>query len=112
MYADDENGNGISNTSTNKKYIGIAYNKKNPNQSDNSKDYVWSLIKGEDGATGPQGPKGPQGPIGATGPQGPAGANGQDANLLDWVKEWDGSKTTIKNTTILSPKIFAGKKRI
>lgn len=110
MYADDENGNGISNTSTNKKYIGIAYNKKNPNQSDNSKDYVWSLIKGEDGATGPQGPKGPQGPIGATGPQGPAGANGQDANLLDWVKEWDGSKTTIKNTTILSPKIFAGKK--
>ena len=29
---------------------------------------------------------------------------------MDWVKEWDGSKTTIKNTTILSPKIFAGKK--
>jgi len=38
---------------------------------------------------------------------GPQGI-GKDANLLDWVKEWDDNKVRIKDSSILSPKIFAG----
>ena len=45
---------------------------------------------------------------GATGAQGPAGSNGQDANLLDWVKEWNGTKTEIGGTKVVTPKLFAG----
>ena len=38
---------------------------------------------------------------------GPEGV-GKDANLLDWVEEWDGNKVRIKDSSILSPRIFAG----
>lgn len=38
------------------------------------------------------------------------GDNGVDANLLDWVSEWNGTKTTINSNTVLTPKIFAGTK--
>lgn len=41
------------------------------------------------------------------GAQGPAGA---DANLLDWVKEWNTGKTQIDANTVITPKLFAGVK--
>ena len=48
-YADDSNGNGLSNDPTNKEYIGFAYNKTTATESTNPSDYKWSLIKGTDG---------------------------------------------------------------
>ena len=48
-YADDSNGNGLSNDPTNKEYIGFAYNKLTSTESTNPSDYKWSLIKGTDG---------------------------------------------------------------
>lgn len=41
------------------------------------------------------------------GAPGPAGA---DANLLDWVREWNTGKTLIDSHTVITPKLFAGVK--
>ena len=49
--------------------------------------YTWALIKGTNGTNG---------------------TNGVDANLLDWVSEWNGLKVTIAGDSIITPKIFAG----
>lgn len=57
-YADDRNGNGMSEIPDNKKYLGIAFNQTSPNESTNPKDYTWALIKGEDGIQGPPGENG------------------------------------------------------
>ena len=51
-YADDENGNGISNDPTDKYYIGFAYNKSTSVESNNPSDYTWSKFKGVDGVDG------------------------------------------------------------
>ena len=59
-YADDANGGGRSNLPGNKKYLGIAYNKDTPTESDNPEDYQWSLF------LGPQGIEGPRGETGST----------------------------------------------
>lgn len=48
-YADNINGDGISDSSEGKPYIGIAYNKNTPIASNNPKEYTWSLFKGENG---------------------------------------------------------------
>ena len=58
MYADDENGNGISNDPTDKSYIGFAYNKETATESNNPEDYTWSLFKGKDGLNGADGEDG------------------------------------------------------
>ena len=42
------------------------------------------------------------------GAKGDKGDAGSDANVPDWVTQWDSGKTTINNTTVLAPKIFAG----
>lgn len=60
-YADDSYGNGISDSPTNKKYIGFAYNKTTPTESSNKSDYTWSLIQGEKGDTGVKGDTGANG---------------------------------------------------
>ena len=60
-YADDINGNGISNDPTGKLYIGFAYNKTTATESNTASDYSWSLIKGDKGDTGVRGPKGNDG---------------------------------------------------
>lgn len=60
-YADDANGNGISNDPTGKKYIGFAYNKPTATESNTPSDYTWSKIQGEKGDTGVQGAKGNDG---------------------------------------------------
>jgi len=42
---------------------------------------------------------------GETGAQGNPGV---DANLLDWVSAWNGTKTTIGSDSVITPKLFAG----
>ena len=42
--------------------------------------------------------------------KGETGAAGADANLLDWVKEWNNGKNLINSNTVITPKIFAGTK--
>lgn len=39
---------------------------------------------------------------------GSTGRPGTDANLLDWVKDWDTGKTQISGTAVITPKIFTG----
>ncbi|WP_424474842.1 Gp37-like protein [Oceanobacillus kimchii] len=60
-YADDEDGNGISDSPAGKAYMGIAYNKETSVESTNSNDYEWSKIEGNKGDTGIQGPAGKDG---------------------------------------------------
>lgn len=38
------------------------------------------------------------------------GTAGTDANLLDWVREWNSGKTLIDQSTVITPKLFAGVK--
>jgi hypothetical protein len=54
-YADGSLGEGLSNNPTGKKYIGFAYNETTPDESDDPGDYIFSLIKGEDGVPGETG---------------------------------------------------------
>jgi hypothetical protein len=55
MYADDMSGSGMSDIPDGKIYIGMAYNKTEPEPSVIPSDYTWTLVKGEDGAQGPPG---------------------------------------------------------
>lgn len=48
-YADDAQGNGISDNPVGKKFLGLAHNKETSVESNDPKDYQWSDIKGEDG---------------------------------------------------------------
>lgn len=41
---------------------------------------------------------------------GAAGSPGTDANLLDWVNEWNSNKTLIDGSTVITPKLFSGVK--
>ncbi|BDF52678.1 hypothetical protein CE91St24_23890 [Odoribacteraceae bacterium] len=38
------------------------------------------------------------------------GKDGIDANLLDWIEEWNGNKTDVGRELIISPRMVAGKK--
>ena len=53
-YADDATGGGFSQSPTDKTYIGF-YSDHTQTDSINASDYLWSLIKGADGAQGIQG---------------------------------------------------------
>lgn len=55
-YADDSSGTGMSDSSTGKKYIGIAPNKLSATESSSPGEYTWSLIQGPQGDEGPAGP--------------------------------------------------------
>ena len=48
-YADDAQGNGISDSPVGKKFLGLAHNKETSVESNDPTDYTWSDIKGEDG---------------------------------------------------------------
>lgn len=63
-YADSPTS-GMSDSPDGKKYMGIAYNKTTPTESDTYSDYQWSLIQGQ-------------------GIPGPAGEDGQ--TLYTWIK--------------------------
>ncbi|MBU5266304.1 phage tail spike protein, partial [Virgibacillus proomii] len=43
-YADDKDGNGMSDSPDDKRYLGLAYNKTSPNESSNPSDYSWSPL--------------------------------------------------------------------
>lgn len=45
-----------------------------------------------------------------SGNTGESGKDGVDANLLDWVNDWNTNKTLINKSTVITPKIFAGTK--
>lgn len=49
---------GMSDDPTGKDYIGLAYNKATPVETDNYSDYTWSLIKGSQGVPGTPGTNG------------------------------------------------------
>lgn len=38
------------------------------------------------------------------------GSAGADSNILDWITDWNSNKTQIDQTTLITPKIFAGVK--
>lgn len=59
-YADNANGDGISNSPTGKAFIGFAYNKETATESNIPSDYTWSDIKGEQGVKGDKGDDGTQ----------------------------------------------------
>ncbi|WP_082234965.1 phage tail spike protein [Halobacillus massiliensis] len=97
-YADDVNGNGISNFPDGKSYIGIAPNKLSQDESTNPSAYTWSKYegprgdKGEQGSTGPKGETGEQGPQGERGPQGIRGPQGEDGKpTYTWIRYADTS---------------------
>ena len=77
-YANDSQGTGISDNPTGKNYIGLAYNKETPTESNDPEDYTWSLFRGPQGV---QGPQGEQGPVGPEGPQGPTGPQGNPTGI-------------------------------
>ncbi|EJX07292.1 host specificity protein, partial [gut metagenome] len=72
-YADDAQGNGISNDPTGKDYIGFAYNKEIQQESNNPSDYTWSRYKGEQGLPGLDGLQGEKGEQGIPGTPGKDG---------------------------------------
>jgi hypothetical protein len=51
-YADDAQGNGLSDNPDGKKFIGIAHNKSTATESETASDYVWSDITGTPGDDG------------------------------------------------------------
>ncbi|WP_262689778.1 phage tail protein [Kordiimonas aestuarii] len=60
-YASNASGSGISNDPSGKAYIGFAYNKTSPYESNIASDYTWSLIQGAQGNTGVAGAPGADG---------------------------------------------------
>lgn len=44
--------------------------------------------------------------------KGEPGKDGQDANLLPWIEEWNGYATTIGEGYIVTPKLFSGTKTV
>ena len=60
-YADSAAGAGMSDSSTGKAFIGLAFNKTTPTESSNPADYQWTKILGEDGAQGVPGLPGADG---------------------------------------------------
>ena len=57
-YADTPYGDGISDYPDGKLYIGLAYNKTSPVESEVAEDYSWILFKGQDGLDGQPGADG------------------------------------------------------
>ena len=57
-------------------YMGVAHNKVTDVESTDYDDYAWSLVKGNDGATGSAGADGADGATGATGATGAKGDTG------------------------------------
>ncbi|MGL5692122.1 MAG: hypothetical protein ACRDD8_15080 [Bacteroidales bacterium] len=61
-YSPNADGSGMTNNPTaTSRYLGLAYNKSTPTESNTASDYTWSKIKGDTGDTGEQGPPGPDG---------------------------------------------------
>ena len=55
-YANNELGEGMSDSPQGKSYIGIAYGKTTPDESNNPSDYDWAQFRGSDGIDGESAP--------------------------------------------------------
>ena len=66
-FADDINGNGMSDSPEGKTYMGLAYNQKEEDEEEDASKYIWVRIKGENGADGRPGADGEDGKDGADG---------------------------------------------
>lgn len=103
-YADSPTS-GMSDNPTDKKYIGIAYNKTTSTESTSYSDYGWSLIKGDKGDKGDKGATGdtgPQGDTGSTGPRGPQGETGATGNGIQSITYYYARTTTQSAPTAAS----------
>ncbi|WP_051758224.1 phage tail spike protein [Rossellomorea vietnamensis] len=76
-YADDSNGNGMSDNPSGKKYVGLSPNQSTDVESNVATDYKWVLFKGEKGDKGDPGERGLQGLQGPQGDQGIPGVKGE-----------------------------------
>ena len=76
-YADDINGNGFSQSPTNKNFIG-TYVDSTETDSSTASDYTWTLYVGADGQDGTNGEDGINGIDGEDGADGQDGTNGED----------------------------------
>lgn len=86
-YSPNADGSNLTSTpDSNTAYIGIAANRTTAEASNTPSDYQWSKFKGENGK------------------------DGTDANMLDWVSDWNNNKTLIGGDYIVSPKMFSGTK--
>ena len=92
-YADNADGGGISDNpvaadGTLKKYIGFAYNKTTPTESNVASDYTWALFKGTDGTDGLPGKPGDDGTTYYTWIKyaDALGSNGYPAEMYDTAK--------------------------
>ncbi|MGX9522504.1 phage tail tip protein J-related protein [Vibrio mediterranei] len=54
-WSNNADGSSPSDDPTNKRYLGVAYNKTTPTESNNPHDYQWFLAKGNDGNDGTPG---------------------------------------------------------
>lgn len=63
---------------------------------------------GQDGKPGRDGRDGERGPQGPPGPPGEKGAPGTLADLPRWVKEWNGTSTTINGKYVITPQAYIG----
>jgi hypothetical protein len=75
-YASSVTGAALSDSPEGKAYIGFAYNKATPEESNNPADYKWALLRGEDGVGVPGAP----------------GADG--VTLYTWIKYADAADGT------------------
>ena len=57
-YADNAQGGGFSDDPEGKDYIGLAYNRETPVESNDPSDYTWSLFRGPQGVPGNPGENG------------------------------------------------------
>ena len=105
-YADNAQGEGISDNPEGKDYIGLAYNKETPMESNDPSDYTWSLFRGPQGIQGPQGETGPQGPTGPQGTPGPAGTDGRTSYFH--VKYSSVSNPTFSSQMTETPSEYIG----
>lgn len=89
-YADDAQGNGMSELPDGKYYIGLAYNKKTAVESSSAADYTWSLFRGSDGVDG------------TNGKDGADGADGYNATFIHLYKRADSSPNPPSSTTLFT----------
>ncbi len=104
-YADDAQGNGISDLPDGKYYIGLAYNKKTPKESSSAADYTWSLFRGSDGvdgANGKDGAPGKDGTNGVDGKDGTDGVDGYNSTFIHLYKRADAAPATPSSTTLFT----------
>lgn len=95
-YADDAQGNGMTDLPDGKYYIGLAYNKKTPKESSSAADYTWSLFRGSDGVDGTDGKDG------ANGKDGADGVDGYNATFVHLYKRADTTPATPGSTTLFT----------